>query len=94
MNMIRKFVLVAAAAAIATALLPPSSFAKKAHKVKEPPCSFGQACTVKPSGVSKTTGWVTTQRCSYESHKMYADLFPCYQPGGACLVAMCKSKKK
>jgi hypothetical protein len=96
MNMIRKFVFVAAAAAIATALLPPSSFAKthKAHKAKELPCSFGQACTVKPAGVSKATGWVTTQRCSYESHKMYADLFPCYRPGGACPVATCKSKKK
>ncbi len=32
--MIRKFVLVAAAAAIATALLPPSSFAKKADKAQ------------------------------------------------------------
>jgi hypothetical protein len=93
MKMIRKLIVAAAAAAIATALLPPSSFAK-AHKAKERPCTFGQACTVKPAGVSKATGWVTTQRCSYESHKMYADLFPCYRPGGACPVATCKSKKK
>jgi hypothetical protein len=94
MKIIRQFVVAAAAAAIATALLPPSSFAKTSHKAKEPKCTFGQACTVKPAGVSKTTGWVTTQRCSYESHKMYADLFPCYQPGGACPAATCKGKKK
>jgi hypothetical protein len=93
MNTIRKFIVAAAAAALATSLLPPSSFAK-AHKAKERPCSFGQACTNKPAGVSKATGWMTTQRCSYESHKMYADIFPCYAPGGACPVAMCKAKKK
>jgi hypothetical protein len=92
MKMIRRFVVAAAAAAIATALVPASSFAKT-HAAKERPCSFGQACTVKPTGVSKTTGWVTTQRCSYESHKMYADLFPCYRPGGACPAATCKGKK-
>jgi hypothetical protein len=102
MKTIRKLIVSAAAAAIATAaiataVLPPSSFAKtshKVHKVKEPLCSYGQACTNKPTGVSKATGWVTTQRCSYESHKMYADLFPCYRPGGACPAATCKSKKK
>jgi hypothetical protein len=92
MKIIRQFVVAAAAAAIATAVLPPSSFAK-AHKASERPCTFGQACTVKPAGVSKATGWVTTQRCSYESHKMYADLFPCYRPGGACPAATCKGKK-
>jgi hypothetical protein len=55
--------------------------------------SSGQACTNKPAGVSKATGWVTTKRCSYESHKMYEDLFPCYAPGGACPAATCKAKK-
>jgi hypothetical protein len=49
MNTIRKFIVAAAAAALATSLLPPSSFAK-AHKAKERPCSFGQACTNKPAG--------------------------------------------
>jgi hypothetical protein len=99
MKMIRKLVVAAAAAAIATALLPPSSFAKGSHKtshkvkVIERPCSFGQACSDKPTGVSKATGWMTTKHCSYESHKMYADLFPCYRPGGACPVATCKGKK-
>jgi hypothetical protein len=93
MNAIRKFVLASAAAALATSLLPSSSFAK-AHKAKERPCSFGQACTNKPAGASKATGWMTAQRCSYESHKMYADLFPCYAPSGACPAATCKSKKK
>ena len=92
MSTIRKLMVAAAAAAIATALLPSSSFAKK-HYAKELPCSFGQACTNKPDKISQATGWVTTKRCSYESHKLYADLFPCYRPGGACPVATCKSKK-
>jgi hypothetical protein len=92
MNMIRKSIVAAIAVAVAASFLPPSAFAKKSHKAKAPPCSFGQACTVKPAGVSKVTGWVTTQRCSYESHKMYADLF-LYRPGGACPVATCKAKK-
>jgi len=91
--MIRKFVVAAAAVAFATSLLGPSAFAKKSHKAKEPPCSFGQACTDKPSKISQSTGWVTTKRCSYESHKMNADLFPCYRPGGACPAATCKAKK-
>jgi ABC-type oligopeptide transport system substrate-binding subunit len=43
--------------------------------------------------ISQATGWVTTKRCSYESHKMYADLFPCYRPGGMCPAATCKAKK-
>jgi hypothetical protein len=94
MNMSGKFIVAAAALAVAALLLPPEAFAKASHKAKEPPCSFGQACTNKPAGVSKATGWVTTQRCSYESHKMYADLFPCYAPGGACPAAACKAKKK
>jgi len=94
MNMIRKSIFMGAVVAVAISLLPPSAFAKKSHKAKEPPCTFGQACTNKPAGVSKATGWVTTQRCSYESHKMYADLFPCYQPGGMCPAATCKAKKK
>jgi hypothetical protein len=95
MNMIRKFILAAAATAVATSFLPSSSFAKKSHKVKEPPCSAGQACTDKPDKVSNFTGWVTVKRCSYDGKgKMYQDVFPCYTPGGACPVATCKSKKK
>jgi len=42
MKMIRRFVVAAAAAAIATVLVPASSFAKT-HAAKERPCSFGQA---------------------------------------------------
>ena len=90
--MIRKFVVAAAAAAVALSLLPASSFAKS-HKAKAAVCSFGQACTDKPTGVSKATGWSTVKRCSYESHKMYQDVFPCYRPGGACPAATCKSTK-
>jgi hypothetical protein len=52
MNITRKFILVAAAMAVATSFLPTSSFAKKSHKAKEPPCSMGQACTDKPDKVS------------------------------------------
>lgn len=92
MNTIRKFIVAAAAAAVAASSLPPSSFAK-AHKAKAPLCSVGQACTDKPAGVSKITGWVTVKRCSYEG-KMYQDVFPCYAPGGACPAATCKAKKK
>jgi len=92
MNTIRKFIVAAAAAAVATSLLPPSSFAK-AHKAKAPRCSFGQACTDKATGASKSTGWMTAQRCSWEG-KMYRDVFPCYAPGGACPAATCKSAKK
>jgi hypothetical protein len=92
MNMIRKFILAAAATAVATSFLPSSSFAKKSHKAKEPPCSMGQACTDKPDKVSKFTGWATAKRCSYEG-KMYQDVFPCYKPGGMCPAGTCKSKK-
>jgi hypothetical protein len=91
-NMIRKFILAAAAVAVATSLFAPSSFAKKSHKAKEPPCSVGQACTDKSGNVSKFTGWVTVKRCSYEG-KMYQDVFPCFRPSGACPAATCKSKK-
>ena len=95
--MIRTFILAAAATAIATSFLPSSSFAKKAHKAKEPPCSVGQACMDKPSGVSKFTGWQTAKRCGYDAKgkgKMYQDVFPCYAPGGMCPAAVCKSTKK
>jgi hypothetical protein len=91
-NMVRKSILAAAATA-ATSFLPPSSFAKKLHKAKEPPCSVGQACTDKPDKVRRFTGWVTAKRCSYEG-KMYQDVFPRYTPGGTCPAATCKSKKK
>jgi hypothetical protein len=93
MNLIRKCIVAAVATAVATALLPPSSFAKS-HKAKEPPCNFGQACIDKPDKISKATGWSTVKRCSYESHKMYRDVFPCYRPGDACPAATCKSAKK
>jgi hypothetical protein len=92
MDMIRKFIVAVAATAVATAFLPAPSFAKKSHKAKEPPCSFGQACTDKPAKVSQATGWVTVKRCSYEG-KMFQDDFPCYGPSGACPVATCKAKK-
>jgi hypothetical protein len=93
MNTIRKSIVAAIAVAVAVSFLPPSAFAKKSHKAKAPPCSFGQTCTDKPAKISQATGWVTTQRCSYESHKMNADLFPCYWPSGACPAATCKAKK-
>jgi hypothetical protein len=92
MNTIRKFILATAVMALATALMLPSSFAKKSHKAKEPLCTFGQACRDKPAKVSQVTGWVTVKRCSYEG-KMFQDAFPCYAPGGACPVAICKAKK-
>ncbi len=91
MNTIRKFIVAAAAATIATSLLPASSFAK-AHKAKAPLCSVGQACRDK-AALTKVTGWTTVKRCAYDG-KMYQDVFPCYAPGGACPVAICKSKKK
>jgi hypothetical protein len=92
MNMIRKFILAAAATAVATSFLPSSSFAKKSHKAKALPCSVSQACTDKPDKVSQFTGWVTVKRCSYQG-KMYQDVFPCYRPSGVCPAATCKSKK-
>ena len=93
--MIRKFILAAAATAVAISFLPPSSFAKKSHKAKEPPCSVGQACMDKPEGASKFTGFVTVKRCSYDGKgKMYQDVFPCFAPSGMCPAATCKSKKK
>jgi hypothetical protein len=90
--MLKRFAIAAAVATLAAALLPPSSFAKS-HKAKEAACSFGQACIDKPAKVSQATGWSTVKRCSYESHKMYQDVFPCYRPGGMCPTAVCKSKK-
>jgi hypothetical protein len=92
MDTIRKLIIVAFATAVTVAFLPSSSFAKKSHKAKEPPCSFGQACTDKPAKVSQATGWVTVKRCSYEG-KMFQDVFPCFRPSGACPVATCKAKK-
>ena len=86
MNMIRKSVVAAIAVAVATSFLSLSAFAKKSHKAKAPPCSFGQACTDKPAKISQATEML-------ESHKMYADLFPCYRPGGMCPAATCKAKK-
>jgi hypothetical protein len=92
MDTIRKFIVAVAAAAVAISFLPSLVFAKKAHKAKEPLCSFGQACTDKPAKVSQATGWVTVKRCSYEG-KMFQDVFPCFRPSGACPVATCKPKK-
>ena len=92
MDTIRKSIVAATAAAVAISFLPSPAFAKKAHKAKEPLCSFGQACTDKPAKVSQATGWVTVKRCSYEG-KMFQDVFPCFRPSGACPVATCKPKK-
>jgi hypothetical protein len=92
MDTIRKFIVAVAAAAVAISFLPSLAFAKKAHKAKEPLCSFGQACTDKPAKVSQATGWVTVKRCSYEG-KMFQDVFPCFRRSGACPVATCKPKK-
>jgi hypothetical protein len=92
MNMTRKLILAAAATAVATSLLPPSSFAKKSHKAKEPPCSMGQVCTEKFDKIGKVTGWASVQRCVYEG-KMYRTIAPCYVPSGMCPAATCKSKK-
>ena len=91
--MIKKLIVVTAAMAVATSFLPTSSFAKKSHKGKEPPCSVGQACMDKPDKIGKFTGWATIKRCSYEG-KMYQDVFPCYTPSGTCPAAACKSKKR
>jgi hypothetical protein len=92
MDTIRKFIVAVAAAAVAISFLPSLAFAKKAHKAKEPLCSFGQACTDKPAKVSQATGWVTVKRCSYEG-KMFQNVFPCFRPSGACPVATCKPKE-
>jgi hypothetical protein len=89
MNMIRKFILAAAATAIATSFLPPSSFAKKSHKAKEQPCSVGQVCMKKPD----KAGWGTVMRCTYD-RKMVRDFSPCNVRSGMCPTTICKSKKK
>ena len=86
MNMIRKFILVAAATAVAISFLPPSSLAKKA---KEKPCSVGQVCMNKPD----KKGWGTVMRCTYD-RKMIGDFSPCNVHSGMCPTAICKSKKK
>jgi hypothetical protein len=89
MNTIRKFILVAAAMAVATSLLPTSSFAKKSAKAKEPPCSVGKVCMNKPD----KKGWGTVMRCTYDG-KMIADFSPCNVRSGMCPTAICKPKKK
>jgi len=89
MNMIRKFILVAAATAVATSFLPPSSFAKKSDKAKEKPCTVGQVCMNKPD----KKGWGTVMRCTYD-RKMIGDFSPCNVHSGMCPTAICKSKKK
>ena len=89
MNMIRKFILVAAATAVATSFLPSSSFAKKSDKAKEKPCSVGQVCMNKPD----KKGWGTVMRCTYD-RKMIGDFSPCNVHSGMCPTAICKSKKK
>ena len=87
--MIRKFILVAAATAVATSFSPSSSFAKKSHKAKEPPCSVGQVCMKKPD----KAGWGKVMRCTYDG-KMVRDFYPCNVRSGMCPTAICKAKKK
>jgi len=89
MNMIRKSILMLAAAAVATALLPPSSFAKKSAKAKEKPCTVGQVCMKKPD----KAGWGTVMRCTYD-RKMIGDFSPCNVRSGMCPTTICKEKKK
>ena len=89
MNMIRKFILAAAATAVATSFLPTSSFAKKTHKAKEQSCSVGKVCMNKPD----KAGWGTVMRCTYD-RKMIGDFSPCNVRSGMCPTAICKSKKK
>ena len=79
MNMIRKFILVAVATAVATSFLPTSSFAKKPAKAKERPCSVGQVCMNKPD----KKGWGTVMRCTYD-RKMIGDFSPCNVRSGMC----------
>ena len=87
--MIRKFILAAAATAVATSFLPSSSFAKKSHKAKEPPCSVGQVCMNKPD----KAGWGFVLRCTYD-RKVIQDFSPCNVRSGMCPTTICKSKKK
>src|SRR5262249_62231036 len=68
-NMIRKFILAAAATAVATSVFPPSSFPQKTHKAKKAPCRGGQACTEKTHKVNKITGWGTDKKRLYEGKK-------------------------
>ena len=88
-NMIRKFILVAAATAVATSFLPTSSFAKKSQKAKEQSCSVGQVCMNKPD----KAGWGTVMRCTYD-RKMIGDFSPCNVRSGMCPTTICKPKKK
>jgi hypothetical protein len=88
-NMIRKFILAAAATALATSFLPSLAFAKKAHKAKEQSCSMGQVCMNKPD----KAGWGTVMRCTYD-RKMIGDFSPCNVRSGMCPTTICKSKKK
>ena len=88
-NMIKKFILVAAATAVATSFLPSSSFAKKSDKAKEKPCTVGQVCMNKPD----KKGWGTVMRCTYD-RKMIGDFSPCNVHSGMCPTAICKAKKK
>ena len=87
MNTIRKLIVAAAAAAVATSFLPTSSFAKK--PAKEKPCSVGKVCMNKPD----KKGWGTVMRCTYD-RKMIGDFSPCNVQSGMCPTAICKSKKK
>jgi hypothetical protein len=87
-NMIRKFILVAAATAVATSFLPTSSFAKKSQ-AKEKSCSVGQVCMNKPD----KKGWGTVMRCTYD-RKMIGDFSPCNVRSGMCPTTICKPKKK
>jgi hypothetical protein len=87
--MIRKFILVVAATAVATSFSPSSSFAKKSHKAKERPCSVGQVCMKKPD----KAGWGKVMRCTYDG-KMIGDFSPCNVRSGMCPTVICKAKKK
>jgi hypothetical protein len=89
MNMIRKSILMLAAAAVATSFLPSSSFAKKSAKAKEKPCTVGQVCMKKPD----KKGWGTVMRCTYD-RKMIGDFSPCNVRSGMCPTTICKEKKK
>jgi hypothetical protein len=74
--MIKKLVLAAAVAAVATAFAPTASFAKH-HMMK--PCTAGSMLTGKPD----KSGWGQVEMCGLDG-KWYPEPMMCYVPSGLC----------
>ena len=80
--MIKKLILIASVAALATAFAPTTSFAKKG-KGKPAKCTTGQMMSGKPNQF----GWAPVMTCGADG-KMYPTMMMCYMASSTCPPSM------